>query len=46
MFLWEVLRSRSEGEGAIILLSHFVDTNSLAIRQPDNECPKWKDMSL
>lgn len=43
MLLWEVPRSCSEGEAAIILLSHFIDTNSLAIRQPNNECPKWKN---
>lgn len=39
MLLWEVPRSRSEGEAAIILLGHLVDTNSLSIGQPDNESP-------
>lgn len=39
MLLWEVPRRRSEGEAAIILLSHFIDTNSLFIGQPNNEGP-------
>lgn len=39
MLVWEVPRSRSEGEAAIILLGHLVDTNSLSIGQPDNESP-------
>lgn len=43
MLLWEVLRRRSEGEVAVVLLRHFIDTNSLSICQPDNERPKWKD---
>jgi len=43
VLLREVPGSRSEGEAAIILLGHFIDTNSLAIRQPDNEGPKRKD---
>lgn len=39
MLLWEVPRSCTEGETAIILLGHLVDTNSLSIGQPDNESP-------
>lgn len=39
MLLWKVPRSRSEGEAAIILLGHLVNTNSLSIGQPDNESP-------
>lgn len=39
MLFWEVPRSRSEGEAAIILFGHLVDTNSLSSGQPDNESP-------
>lgn len=43
VLLWEVPRSCSEGEAAIILLGHFIDTNSFAICQPNNKSPEWKD---
>lgn len=39
MLLWEVPRSCSEGEAAIILLGHLVDANGLSIGQPDNKSP-------
>lgn len=39
VLLWEVPRSRSEGEAAVILLRHFIDAQSLAVRQPHSERP-------